>query len=241
MNEWEEATATPLDDIDVKMNRLERLPISAPPMLTRACGYGGKQRYVVFLSEDEGGRDNLQYDDGVGSFRCAFTAWLIWRSHLCVYPHLVQYEFSAPEFSGRHGRHCLLVDRLTGCLYVARFLRNQVGDRLPAGTLVIEDVNGEMVVADPEDAAAMQKFNLALERRVRESMREMSGEQYQKRVERIQEQIAIEARQCDALREWLDGHVTEQARQVYDEVMRAEYERILGSLFDSGNRAGDPQ
>ena len=216
MNEWEEATATPLDDIDVKMNRLERLPISAPPMLTRACGYGGKQRYVAFLSEDEGGH----YDDGLGSFRCASTAWLIWRSHLCVYPHLAQYEFSAPEFSGRPGRHCLLVDRLTGCLYVGARRRRPLSSQSsqgPAagGTLVIEDVNGEMVIADHEDAAAMQKFYLARERKVRESMREMSGEEYRKRVERIQEQIAIEARQCDALREWLDGQITDQSRMYY--------------------------
>lgn len=247
MDELDETVAQPLDEIDARMNRLERLAVGAPPMLAAACGYAGEERYVALLSEDYGGRDNLHYDDGLRSARCDFMAWLIWRNHLCVYPHLIRYELSAPEFSGRPGRHCLLVDRFTDTLYVgaradvARFLRNQVRDRLPAGPLVIEDTSGEFITADPDDAAAMQRFTQAVERRVRESMRAVSDDERRRRVQQIQAAMASEARLCEAMQAWLDGQVTEQSRAAYEEAMRAEYARILGGLFDAkpaGDNAG---
>lgn len=245
MDEPDETIAQPLDDIDALMHQLERLPIGAPPMLAAACGYAGEERYVAFFSEDCGGRDNLHYDDGLRGARGDFMAWLIWRNHMCVYPHLVSYEFAAPEFSGRPGRHCLLVDRSTLSLYVgtraavARFLRDQVRGRLPVGPLVIEDTSGEFITADPDDAAAMQRFGMAMERRIRESMRALSNKDYRRRVEQIQAEMASEARLCTDLQAWLDSQITEQTRVAYEAALRAEYERILADLFSHGPANGD--
>lgn len=244
MTEEREDEARPLDDIDARLHGLTSLAISAPPMLTDACGYNGEERYVAFFSENEGGRDNLYFDDGLSSARCDFMAWLVWRNHVCVFPHLVSFEFAAPELSGRPARHWLLVDRLTHTLYVAeradaaRFLRDQVKDRLRCRVLVVEDVNGEIVMAEPGDAAAMKRFSLALDRRLRHSLRPPSATAWQQQVGRIQARMESEARLCEELRAYLDAQVTEQSVGDYETAMRAEYDRIMSGLISTGSDGG---
>jgi len=241
----ESEEAQPLDDIDALLHGLTRLAISAPPVLTDACGYTGEERYVAFFSENEGGRDNLHFDDGLSSARCDFMAWLVWRDHLCVFPHLISFEFAAPELSGRPARHWLLVDRQTQTLYVAdraaaaRFLRDQVKDKLLCRVLVVEDVNGEMVTAEPGDAEAMKRLSLALDRRLRSSLEPPSEAEWRRHVGRIQARMDAEARLCDVVRAWLDAQITEQSVACYEAAMRAEYGRILAGLITPSSDGGE--
>ena len=112
----------------------------------------------------------------------------------------------------------------------ARFLRDQVKDRLRCRVLVVEDVNGEMVTAEPGDAEAMKRFSLALDRRLRSSLEPPSEAEWRSRVGRVQARMESEARLCGELSAWLDAQITEQSVAYYEAALRAEYGRILASL-----------
>ena len=246
MSEQEATGVAPLDEIDAMTANLTRLPIMSPPMFAAACGYAGEARYVAFYMDGAGGRCDLHFNDGLKSSRCDFLAWRIWSEHLTVFPALINYRFGPDEFGAQPAPHWLLVDRATGALYVGErkdvdgFLRNEVRDMLPRGPLVVEDINGEMLVAEPGDSEAMRRFSLALDRRLRAETQMQSEEVVGSRVRAIHERMAAEARFCEALREYLDAHITDEAVELYKSIIRSEYQRILKDIRDRSSSPASP-
>jgi hypothetical protein len=93
--------------------QLERLSISAPPILCDAIGYRGQARFVAFYWPPGG--DELMFTDGNISADGDWYAWLVFVHHWTVAPQLAPYDFGS---SDEEAKHWLLVDRQTNELYI---------------------------------------------------------------------------------------------------------------------------
>lgn len=95
------------------MDTIESLNIPVPPMLEEALGYQGKARWVVFYWTPCG--DELRYNDGTTEADGSWHAWLAFKRHPCIAPHLEPYHLGSSE---EEARHWLLLDRESRTLYV---------------------------------------------------------------------------------------------------------------------------
>ena len=93
--------------------KMQRLDVSVPPMLEEALGYDGSSRWVAFYWTPWG--DELVYDDGTTSTDGSWHAWLTFKRHPCIAPHLEPYRLGN---SDEEAKHWLLLDQETRALYV---------------------------------------------------------------------------------------------------------------------------
>jgi len=77
------------------------LDVPVPPGLAEPIGYAGKARYVGFYWIPAG-------DDGVTSGTGNPWAWLAYKQHRTVAPHLGEYNLG---YSDLEAEHALIVDR----------------------------------------------------------------------------------------------------------------------------------
>lgn len=98
--------------MDINDLQLERLPISAPPVLCEAIGYHGQARFVAFYWTPGG--DELMFSDGSISADGDWYAWSVFVQHRAVAPHLAPYDFGS---SDEEAKHWLLIDRQSNELY----------------------------------------------------------------------------------------------------------------------------
>lgn len=82
------------------------LEVPVPPEAVRTFGYPGGARFVGFLWEPAG--DEVVYDDGQLSGIGASHAFLTYRRHPAVVPHLETYDLG---YSDLEAAHCLILDR----------------------------------------------------------------------------------------------------------------------------------
>lgn len=82
------------------------LEVPVPPNLAEAFGYRGGARYVGFHWEPAG--DELVYDDGRLSGTGDPWAFLAFRRHPAVEPHLEAFNLG---YSDLEAEHCLILDR----------------------------------------------------------------------------------------------------------------------------------
>ncbi len=98
--------------MDINDLQLERLSISAPPILCEAVGYRGQARFVAFYWTPAG--DELMFSDGSISADGDWYAWSVFVQHRSVAPRLAPYDFGS---SDEEAKHWLLVDRQSNDLY----------------------------------------------------------------------------------------------------------------------------
>ena len=91
------------------------LEIPFPPRLAEAFGYQGKARFVGFHWDPVG--DEVFFDDGQRSGPGEAWAFLAYRQHPTVAPHLDPYNLG---YSDLEAEHALLLDRQTDQVQVAR-------------------------------------------------------------------------------------------------------------------------
>jgi hypothetical protein len=107
--------------------QLERLPVSAPPVLCEAVGYPGRARFVAFYWTPDS--DEMMFTDGHISADGNWYAWLTFVQHPEVAVHLDPYDFGS---SDNEAKHWLLIDRETNEIYagmpkeVCRMLVQQI-------------------------------------------------------------------------------------------------------------------
>jgi len=82
------------------------LDVPVPPGLAEAVGYAGDARYVGFYWIPGG--DEIVYDDGMTSGTGNPWAWLAFKRHRNVAPHLEEYNLG---YSDLEAEHALIVDR----------------------------------------------------------------------------------------------------------------------------------
>jgi len=82
------------------------LDVPVPPGLAEMIGYTGDARYVGFYWIPGG--DEIAYDDGMTSGTGNPWAWLAFKRHRNVSPHLDEYNLG---YSDLEAEHALIVDR----------------------------------------------------------------------------------------------------------------------------------
>lgn len=225
----------PIDEIEATLLGLARLSLPGPPMLAEAMGYDRDERYVAFFWGSACAGDDLRYDDGFVSAACPFMAWRMWTEHVTIYPALINYKFMPEPFDDESEIDCLLIDRATNTLFVGkrpavlRFVRNSVKDRLPL-LASVEDINGEIITADPDDAEAMGRFLAACNRRLRAALAGPTPDEQRKRAEAIARNVTRELELCNLLRAWLDNNTTPEAVELYKAALAAQFEDLLAGI-----------
>jgi hypothetical protein len=97
-----------------KLQTLESLNIPVPPMLVKAIGYKGKERFISFKWTPYG--DEVEYSDGRLTAMGNWQAYLAYIQHPAISPLLTGYELGSSE---NEAKHALILDRVRQKIFVA--------------------------------------------------------------------------------------------------------------------------